>query len=77
MSFRGRDHAATPAGLYDDAYRVDVTVGGKRDSYWFDPAPPHVLIRMERADGAVYSLRKTLRIAYWEHHDPGDEKLLE
>ena len=67
-----------------DAHGLPVTVrsvdarGAPRvDRYWFDPASPHGLVRLERADGLVLERAKALRLAYWEKTAPGDEKLLE
>jgi hypothetical protein len=58
------------------AIRADVDAGGDRESYWFDPEAPHVPVRMVRRDGSVWTLRKTQRLAYWQHAAPGDERLV-
>lgn len=57
--------------------RIDVRYEGKEDRFWFHPGPGHVLMRWEKADGTVLTMRKTLWLAYWEKHNPGDEALLQ
>lgn len=75
------DVAGTP-----DAHGLPVSVsfrdgpgqGSRTDRYWFDPAWPHPLVRFEGGrDATVFERVKTLRLAYWEKTDPGDERLLE
>ena len=69
------------AGGSRQAYPVRVSykdpAGKERtDTFWFDAAPPHVLVRLERGDGLTLALARTLRMAYWEKTRPGDEALL-
>ncbi|MAE60397.1 MAG: hypothetical protein CMJ49_03470 [Planctomycetaceae bacterium] len=70
----GREMVQVPAGEFE-AWRVEVFIGETVEVYHVDVSRWHRLLRMERADGAVYALKKSMRRAYWGEHDPGDEKL--
>ena len=65
-----------PAGG-DGSLRVEVSRAGGVDRFAFQKAVPHVLTRWERPDGSRLELKKSQRLDYWNHHAPGDEKLLE
>jgi hypothetical protein len=65
-----------PAGE-DGSLRVEVSRPGGVDRFAFRKAAPHVLTRWERPDGSRLELKKSQRLDYWNHHAPGDEKLLE
>jgi hypothetical protein len=65
-----------PAGRFA-AREAEVATGAGTDRFWFDANPPHVLLRMETAAGRRLALVKTQRLDYWNHHAPGEEKLLE
>jgi hypothetical protein len=65
-----------PAGG-DGTLRVEVTRPGGVDRFAFRKAAPHVLIRWERPDGSRLELKKSQRLDYWNHHAPGDEKILD
>jgi hypothetical protein len=56
---------------------IEVSRAGAVDRFAFDAAPPHVLRSWRRADGGSLELRKSMRLDYWNHGSPGDEKLLE
>lgn len=58
------------------AVLVEVTRAGRSDRFYFDPDMPHTLLRWEAADGDRLSLHRDLRLYYWEHTDPEDERLL-
>jgi len=64
------------AGL-DGAIRVEVAHRSGVERFVFQKAPPHVLASWTRSDGGTLKLKKSLRLDYWNHHAPGDEKLLE
>lgn len=65
-----------PAGRFD-AWRITVTYAdGKADVYHVGAAPARTLVKLQRADGAVYSLRRSFRTDYWKHNAPGDEWLV-
>jgi hypothetical protein len=75
LEFRGMAPVPNaPLGIRR-AWRVDVVVGAERESYWFDPERQHEPVRMVRADGTVYTLRRTRRLAYWRHTAPEDARL--
>jgi hypothetical protein len=61
----------------DGSLRVEVTRPEGVDRFAFRNAAPHVLIRWERPDGSRLELRKSQRLDYWNHHAPGDEKILD
>jgi len=56
---------------------VEVSRAGGVDRFAFDEAPPHVLRSWKRAGGGALELLKSIRLDYWNHGHPGDEKLLE
>ena len=64
-----------PAGTFE-AYEVELEAPDGKERFFFETSFPHRLIKMETAAGGVYALRTSLRLDYWNHHDPGDEKLL-
>lgn len=59
------------------AVRIEVAHAGGVDRFVFDEAPPHLLRSWKRADGSSLELRKSIRLDYWKHGRPGDEKLLD
>lgn len=66
---------AVPAGRFGTR-RVDVAAGAGTDRFWFAAEYPHVLVRLETADGRRLELVKTQRLDYWRHHAEGDERLI-
>ncbi len=56
--------------------RVRVRHARGEDRLWFASEPPHVLWRWEKGNGTTLTLRKTMRLAYWERTEPEDEALL-
>jgi len=72
-----RETVTVPAGTFQ-AWRVEATYpDGGRDVYHVADDDARRLLHMTRADGAVYKLRKSLRVAYWQLNNPGDQKLKE
>jgi hypothetical protein len=61
-----------PAGRFE-GIEIRLSHGTATQSYVFEAAPPHLLLRFRRDDGTEYRLAKADRLAYWEHHDPGGE----
>ena len=49
--------------------RVTVAPG---DSFLLDAKAPHLLREWQRADGGKLTLRKSLKIDYWNYNKPGD-----
>jgi len=65
-----------PAGHFATR-RIAVISPSGTDVFWFDQRAPHVLVRLETASGRRLALQRTQRLDYWNHRDPGDEKLVE
>ena len=65
-----------PAGRFETR-RIAVITRAGADLFWFDRRPPHVLVMVQTAAGRKLKLEKTGRLDYWNHRDPGDEKLVE
>jgi hypothetical protein len=60
-----------------DTTLISVRHAAGEDRFWIGTSPERPLLRWEKADGSVLVLRKRIRLAYWEHTKPGDERLLE
>lgn len=65
-----------PANLTVDDFTVTITHAGGKEVLKFDPKWPHVMTSWQQASGESLTLERTLRLDYWNHHAPGDEKLL-
>ena len=65
-----------PAGRFDTR-RIAVISPAGTDRFWFDRRPPHVLVMLETAAGRRLRLTRTVRLDYWNHRDPGDERLVD
>jgi hypothetical protein len=61
-----------PATLQRDGFTVTVTHVGGKDQLTFDPEWPHIMTSWKQADGTRLTLKKHLRLDYWNHHDPDD-----
>jgi len=72
----GRERVTVPAGSFD-TFQVQLERHPGMDRYFFEAELPHRLVRWESPEGMVYRLRKSVRLDYWNHHDIGEEKLLE
>lgn len=61
-----------PAGTFD---AVEITLEGasSTQSYAFEAASPHRLLRYRDAEGSEYRLAKAERLVYWRLHAPGDD----
>ncbi len=57
-------------------WRVTLLRGDRRDTFDFEAADPHRLVRWERSDGGSLRLIDSRRFRYWEKNAPGDERLL-
>jgi hypothetical protein len=65
-----------PAGSFETRL-AEVTSPSGTDRFWFERRFPHTLVQLESAAGRRLLLARTQRIDYWNHRDPGDEKLVE
>ena len=61
-----------PATLKRDGFSITVTCAGRDDHFAFDTEWPHVLTSTEKSDGSKMTLKKHLRLDYWNHHQPDD-----
>uniref|UniRef100_A0A832MLA0 DUF3108 domain-containing protein n=1 Tax=Eiseniibacteriota bacterium TaxID=2212470 RepID=A0A832MLA0_UNCEI len=75
LRYLGEEDLAVPAGRFR-ARRFAIAVGGATHLYWLDARAPHVLLRMQGADGRGMALAATRRLDYWNHTAPGDERRL-
>ncbi len=75
LTFKAVQRLQVPAGAFN-AVEVELQGPEGKPRWFFDSSFPYLLIKMETAAGGIYTLRKSLRLDYWNHHDPGDEKLL-
>ena len=76
------DRLAWPAATFtvtknDGTWRVRVEHSRGTDLFVFDLESPHLLRRWERWDGTALTLRRAVRLPYWELNQPGDERRLE
>jgi len=65
-----------PASISIEATTVVINHAGGTDVLKFAPEWPHVMTSWQQADGESLILKKSLRLDYWNHHAPGDERLL-
>lgn len=49
-----------------ESWKVELTVDGEVDRYWFEKDGVHVMTRMACADGRTLRLKERRRWAYWE-----------
>jgi hypothetical protein len=76
VSGQGSWPLEVPAGRFETR-RIAVITPAGTDLFWFDRRPPHPLVMLQTATGRTLRLERTQRIDYWNHRDPGDEKLVE
>jgi hypothetical protein len=58
-------------------YRVLLRRRARSDTFEFETAFPHRLVRWDRSDGGSLRLTDSRRFRYWEKNAPGDERLLQ
>jgi hypothetical protein len=63
VDVRGREGA--PSATSRGTCRVDLRYGSREDRFYFHPAPPHLLLRWERADGSILAFAGTRRSSDW------------
>lgn len=61
----GEETVDTPAGAIA-AWRVRVEQGTLAQTWWFEKAAPHILVKMESSDGRAWTLKSRVRKAYWQ-----------
>jgi len=72
----GRSPIEVPAGEFQ-AWEVVVEHRGGTDRLFFEAEFPHRMLRWERPGDELFELRKSVKLAYWQFNQPGDEKYLE
>ncbi len=76
LKVTGKETVSVPAGTFS-CHRVELVRPEGKDVYFFETTFPHRLIRFDTAEKGHYRLRKSIRLDYWNHHDEGDESLLQ
>ena len=61
----GEETVATPAGRYP-AWKVTLVMGELQQTWWFEKAAPHTLLKMESSDGRAWLLKARTRKPYWK-----------
>ncbi|MGH9788062.1 MAG: hypothetical protein ACRD4U_05105 [Candidatus Acidiferrales bacterium] len=61
----GEETLATPAGRFS-AWKVSVKFGEAQQTWWFEKAAPHTLLKMESSDGRAWLLKARTRKPYWQ-----------
>lgn len=64
VTVAGEEVINTPAGTHP-AWKVQVQLGEREQTWWFEKAAPHTLLKMESADGRSWLLRSRTRQPYW------------
>ena len=57
-----------------DAIVVEVVHAAGTDRFTLDPKPPHLLLKWQQADGGQLTLRRSLKIDYWNYNKLGDKE---
>ena len=61
----GEETVATGAGRLA-AWKVSVEMGELKQTWWFEKAAPHALLKMESSDGRAWLLKARARQPYWK-----------
>lgn len=61
----GEEPVATPAGRFP-AWKVKVETPDWQQTWWFEKAAPHTLLKMESSDARSWLLRARTRKPYWQ-----------
>lgn len=65
ISVVGEEAVETRAGRYP-AWKVRVQMGKLQQTWWFEKAAPHTLLKMESSDGRAWLLKSRTRKPYWK-----------
>ena len=73
--------AFTPAKVSwkQEGKRIVLTISSSlgSDRFWLKAESPHLLLEWRQANGGQLTLRRSLKLPYWEYNQPGDaEKVL-
>ncbi|MBI4467052.1 MAG: hypothetical protein HY656_06470 [Acidobacteria bacterium] len=61
----GEEAVSTPAGRLP-AWKITVQLGELQQTWWFEKAAPHALLKMESSDGRAWQLKARTRKPYWQ-----------
>lgn len=61
----GEETLSTPAGSFS-AWKVNLKMGDLEQTWWFEQASPHMLLKMESSDGRAWLLKDRTRKPYWQ-----------
>lgn len=61
----GEEKISTPAGNFP-VWKVRLQAGDADQTWWFEKAAPHTLLRMESSDGRAWLLKARTRKPYWQ-----------
>lgn len=61
----GEEKVSTRAGSFP-AWKVTLKMGELEQTWWFEKAAPHILLRMESSDGRAWLLKARTRKPYWQ-----------
>lgn len=61
----GEEKVVTKAGSFP-AWKVTLRMGDLEQTWWFEQATPHMLLKMESSDGRAWLLKERTRKPYWQ-----------
>lgn len=65
IKVEGEERVSTPAGNFP-GWKVRLTAGDLEQTWWFEKAAPHALLKMESSDGRAWLLKARTRKPYWQ-----------
>ncbi len=65
ITIAGEETLATPIGRLA-SWKVAVKFGEIQQTWWFEKAAPHALVKMESSDGRAWLLKARTRKPYWQ-----------
>jgi hypothetical protein len=65
LKIDGEERLATPAGNFA-AWKLRLTAGELTQTWWFEKAAPHTLLKMDSSDGRAWLLKARTRKPYWQ-----------
>ena len=65
ITVTGEETVSTPAGRLG-AWKVNVKFGEVQQTWWFEKAASHALLKMESSDGRAWLLKARTRKPYWQ-----------
>ena len=65
IKVEGEERLSTPGGNFP-AWKVRLQAGDLEQTWWFEKATPHTLLKMESTDGRAWLLKARMRKPYWQ-----------